>query len=1487
MANGRVIGGMIVELGLDSTAFGKGLAGATKSLNYQVNAMKQSMKISRSMGSELDVLKSKQNGLTNAISGQKAVVKELEKAYRMSFDEQGNATKATAKYATQLNRANADLVGYQSQLKQVRQEINYQSSWLRQGGEAVTAFGNNFQESGKIIESAGKKLTMSVTAPLTAMTLGFAKAGLDVRIFRERAGRFYQQLYQDTDKATKKLDELMDFAKKTPYAYESIVDADKALQTMGITGDKAVKTLEVITEVVAGIGGSQNDLREIGIIFGQIASSGRLNSQDMMQLINKGIPAFNVVANKLGMTVEQLRDEMKDGAITSEQAMKALTEGLMEGTDGLNGATVAYKGSLAGVKDTLPGAIDSFKSAIKNSISLEIMSDEVYKKLIKNLQSVTAIIKGDAFKDVVANLANQFANLVDVVGKGVKWFTELDSKWQGMIFKGIGLAAVLGPVLIIIGKMVLGIGGLVTVIGGAMGSLSKLLAFGTTFSGVMKGLAGILFGPVGIIVGLTALAGISFLNFNGSLKEMFDNTLRIMGELPGKIKTGIDGIKNLFTGETADEKYSLLASLGLSYDTIWAIEDYFTPIVESVKTGIEKVKAVFKLATGDEADQLGAYSVLRNLGMSPEDINKIETTIDTVKEAVSTGFEAIKKTVTVVGGVVSEILNAAFNVLKDVILPALGPLISKIASALVGIFTKISAFWDQYGKQIIEAFKNFLTFISPLIKVVIMLVSSFVDSVIGFIQGMVDVVMGIVKIFTGLFTGDFKLMWEGVKQLFWGAIQAIWNWISISFFGKILKGVGGFVGGFKNFISGMWNTVKSFFNGGISDTMGKVIGWISNVLGRVGGFKNLFVNFIKMLWTTVKLFFTEGPASALKNIIGWIGNTIAKVLGLKTSFTDVMSKMWEGIKGVFSGGIDTVFNWIKGLPKKLGNAIKDGAHFVSDAFKGMFNAALKAVGGPVNAIIGGANWVLEKLGADPLPKWDVPKYASGTDGHPGGPMMVNDGRGAEAVIAPNGNVMIPRGRNVTMWGAPGTHVIPAEETAMMLGQKRPKYRYKKGTGFFGKLGQMAGNVWDWTKEKASGLGDIIGDVWDFVSDPAALAKKVLGSVVDLSQLVKFPLDVAKGILSKATKALINTITDLFSSGNLDTGISSMDGVYQYLADVATKVMSKFPGFVATSGYRPGDPYSHGKRNAIDIALPGVTGGSQKYLEAANYAFEKFPGKVGYVITNGKVRDRSGQSGQGSSGKWVNWPDGDHYDHVHINGVKDALGGGDNIAGGNVNKWRKVAEQALRMEGQYSAANLNALMYQMQTESNGNPRAINLWDPNAMKGTPSKGLMQVIDPTFKANARPGYDKDIYDPLSNILASIRYTLRTYGSLTAGWRGVGYENGGLITRQHLAMVGEGNKPEMVIPLTNKARAVQLILQALSFMGGSGKSMNLGGSDNTEELLTLIKQQKQQHDELMLILKAILMKNPKIGVDDIGSAANKYMGDDLRKLQYTLSLL
>lgn len=751
-----------------------------------------------------------------------------------------------------------------------------------------------------------------------------------------------------------------------------------------------------------------------------------------------------------------------------------------------------------------------------------------------------------------------------------------------------------------------------------------------------------------------------------------------------------------------------------------------------------------------------------------------------------------------------ENIKTAFDYVKE----AIKNLLEEGLDKMIQAWKDLVKIWDEkIAPDLLPLFQQFSGWLSRI------------TGDLAVISGALDNFGGSSQSNSNIVVDAFGLMWEGIKlklALIMSTVETAMIIISstIKIWSKIFKGDWG----------GAWEEIKNMYDR------------ISNSIKE-----NLKNTFLGDMINSIEQWNTKTTAA----FTGWISDISLK-------FSTWLTKMKD---------------WFKNLPGELADKFKSGGSKVADAFKSVFNGALRAIGKPVNGIISGANWVLEKLGADKLEEWDVPEYAKGTPagGHPiNGPMMVNDGRGAETVITPDGRAFIPKGRNVVLNAPKGTHVLTAEETAQLQGSKTPRYRYKKGTNFFG-------NMWNGVKNIAGNIGNkmkkVVGDVWDFISDPGALARKVLGGLDVLGGLTKYPLEVGKGILSKATSALTEKITGLFSSGNLDTSIGT-NGVYKYLADVAKSVMKKFPGFVATSGYRPGDPYSHGKRNAIDIALPGVTGGSPRYTEAANYAFEKFANKIGYVITNGKVRDRSGQSGTGIHNDWRPWPDGDHYDHVHLNGVKDPQNtqiSGDSVGGSGVERWRNVAIRALKMTGQYSTANLNALLNQMRTESNGNPKAINLWDSNAMKGTPSKGLMQVIDPTFRAYAMPGFNSNIYDPLSNILASIKYALATYGSLTNAYRGVGYENGGIITKEHIARVGEGNKEEVVIPLTGsglkRSRAMQLLAYASEKLGASTASISStsGSNSNVSDMAQMLALMQEQNQLLM----AILAKDTNVVLD------------------------
>ncbi|GAA0279478.1 hypothetical protein GCM10010302_16500 [Streptomyces polychromogenes] len=97
---------------------------------------------------------------------------------------------------------------------------------------------------------------------------------------------------------------------------------------------------------------------------------------------------------------------------------------------------------------------------------------------------------------------------------------------------------------------------------------------------------------------------------------------------------------------------------------------------------------------------------------------------------------------------------------------------------------------------------------------------------------------------------------------------------------------------------------------------------------------------------------------------------------------------------------------------------------------------------------------------------------------------------------------------------------------------------------------------------------------------------------------------------------------------------------------------------------------------------------------------------------------------------------------------------------NLDGWIKEALFIMKREGipgTYAGIHRNIMR-----ESSGNPRAINLWDINAQNGIPSKGLLQVIQPTFNAYHVKGTKFDLYDPVANIVAACNYAADRYGSM-----------------------------------------------------------------------------------------------------------------------------
>ncbi|BDG48771.1 transglycosylase SLT domain-containing protein [Parageobacillus sp. KH3-4] len=150
---------------------------------------------------------------------------------------------------------------------------------------------------------------------------------------------------------------------------------------------------------------------------------------------------------------------------------------------------------------------------------------------------------------------------------------------------------------------------------------------------------------------------------------------------------------------------------------------------------------------------------------------------------------------------------------------------------------------------------------------------------------------------------------------------------------------------------------------------------------------------------------------------------------------------------------------------------------------------------------------------------------------------------------------------------------------------------------------------------------------------------------------------------------------------------------------------------------------------------------------------------------------------------------------------------------NVSNWLAMALMATGT----SLSWLPGLMKLVQAESGGNPLARN---PMPVGGEHATGLLQTLPSTFRVYMQPGMG-NILNPIHNAAAAIRYIKSRYGSvyntpLFRGGRYAGYEKGGIINRQHLAMVGERNKKEAIIPLEqHRNRALGLLQYTAQKLG------------------------------------------------------------------------
>ena len=268
-------------------------------------------------------------------------------------------------------------------------------------------------------------------------------------------------------------------------------------------------------------------------------------------------------------------------------------------------------------------------------------------------------------------------------------------------------------------------------------------------------------------------------------------------------------------------------------------------------------------------------------------------------------------------------VNKVFLGIKSVVMQAVGAVVAFVQEKLA----QIRQFWDENGEGILTAVKTVWGFIAPIIQgaltVALFVVQYIWNAIKGVIDGALGIIIGLVRIFSGLFTGDFSKMWEGVKQLFLGAVQFVWNLMSLTFVRGVLKAITSLAKGALNGVRGMWDTIRLQFMYGKD----RVIAFINAL--RSGG---------------ISAFNSMG--SALKSIAQGIWNFIKSIFSKMAS---TVSSIFNGIKSVASSVWNGIKSTIIGIAMALYNGITSRFEAVRSRASSIFNSVRTAITRPIES----------------------------------------------------------------------------------------------------------------------------------------------------------------------------------------------------------------------------------------------------------------------------------------------------------------------------------------------------------------------------------------------------------------------------------------------------------------------------------------------------------------------------------------------------------
>lgn len=322
-------------------------------------------------------------------------------------------TKATNTFNKKVDKSQDSLKKWATSFTTPARQLENLNGKLKGASVALEHYKSKYEQIGKLgdkIKGIGQGLTVGLTLPIVGLGGAMVKSAADMEAMQQQLST----MLGSEMKGAEMFDKIKVMAAKTPFGTKDLMSATNTMLGFGIAEKKVLPLMQQLGDIS---GGNADRFQSLALAFSQVSAAGKLQGQDLLQMINAGFNPLEAIAKRTGKTVGYWKEQMSKGAVTVEMVEQAMKDATSEG-------------------------------------------GRFYQMMEK--QSKTALGQWSTFQDNLNQVLADFGQIIlpyaikglQKLSKSLEWFQGLTDKQKKMILVFGGFLAVLGPILTAFGGLI-------------------------------------------------------------------------------------------------------------------------------------------------------------------------------------------------------------------------------------------------------------------------------------------------------------------------------------------------------------------------------------------------------------------------------------------------------------------------------------------------------------------------------------------------------------------------------------------------------------------------------------------------------------------------------------------------------------------------------------------------------------------------------------------------------------------------------------------------------------------------------------------------------------------------------------------------------------------------------------------------------------------------------------------------------------------------